>query len=594
MRLQEFIHSLEVGAGARILKGFAVILGFGALALCYDLRAYRNFNTQEAMDAGQLAHNIAEGRGFTTQFIRPLAVHLFEAANTNSIPRWDVSMTDISNPPVYPTLLAGLMKILPFHFAAQQKDFASYQPELWICLFNQALFFVSVVLLYKLARRMFDPPVAWLSAGLFAAAEVFWHFSVSGLSTMLLVTVILGIAWALWLIDDEDRKETARTKRMFVLALVLGLLIGVAGLTRYSFILLLAPVLFVMGAFLTRSRILLISTVTVVSLAVVAPWLIRNYQLSEKWFGTAGFAIYEGTPAFPEDRVERSIDPTVGMGLLEPQDFAEKFFTNCREILQEGLPRLGGSWVTAFFLVGLLLPFRNPGLSRLRFFVVLSLVLFIGIEALGRTHLTTDSPVINSENLLVVFAPLVFMFGAALFFILLEQLSAANLELRFVMTAFFVLICCLPYIFTFLPPPTYPVTAPYFPNFIQRAAHWMSPNELMMSDVPWSVAWYGDRQCAWVTPNDDEQFFKLNDVKKVQAIYLTQRTTDRKFLSHMVIEEKSWERFVSDAWTQYLTKGQYEGLPNNFPLTKAPVGFLPDQLFLSDKVRWQARSSQSH
>ena len=451
MRLQEFIHTLEVGTGARILKTFAVILGFGALAMCYDMRAYRNFNTQEAMDAGQLAHNLAEGRGFTTQFIRPLAVHLFEAANTNSIPKWDVSMTDISNPPVYPALLGGLMNILPFHFAAQQKNFASYQPELWICLFNQALFFVSVVLLYKLARRMFDPSVAWLSAGLFGAAEVFWHFSVSGLSTMFLVTVVLGIAWALWLIDDEDRKETARTKRMFFLAIILGLLIGVAGLTRYSFILLLAPVLFVMGAFLTRSRILLIATVTVVSLAVIAPWLVRNYQLSDKWFGTAGFAIYEGTAAFPEDRVERAIDPTIGMGLLEPQDFAEKFFTNCRDILQDGLPRLGGSWVTAFFLVGLLLPFRNPGLSRLRFFVVLSLVLFIGIEALGRTHLTTDSPVINSENLLVVFAPLVFMFGAALFFILLEQLSAANLELRFVSTAFFVLICCLPYIFTFLP-----------------------------------------------------------------------------------------------------------------------------------------------
>lgn len=586
MRLQELIHSLEAGTGARIIKTLAVILAFAALALCYDLRAYRNFNTQEAMDAAQIGHSIAQGRGFSTQFIRPLAVYLFQTANTNSIPKWNEAMTDISNPPVYPALLGGLMKILPFQFTAPPKNFASFQPELWITVVNQVLFFISVILLFKLARRMFDPPVAWLSAGLFAAAEVFWHFSISGLSTMLLVTIVLGIAFTIWLIDDEDRKETPRTGRMVALAFILGLLIGLAGLTRYSFVLILAPALFVLGAFLTRSRAVLILTVTIASLAVICPWLVRNYQLSGKWFGTAGFAIYEGTAAFPEDRMERSIDPSVGMGLLEPQDFAEKFFTNCLDILQNDLPRLGGSWVTAFFLVGLLLPFRNPGLSRLRFFLVLSLILFIGIEALGRTHLTTDSPVINSENLLVIFAPLIFMFGSTLFFILLEQLSAANLELRFVATAFFVVICCWPYIFTFLPPPTYPVTTPYYPNFVQHTARWMKPNELMMSDIPWAVAWYGDRQCAWVTPNDDEQFYKLHDVKKVQALYLTQRTTDRKFLTHMVLEEKSWERFVADAWMQYITRGAYEGLPNNFPLTKAPVGFLPDQLFLSDKVRW--------
>lgn len=590
MRLQDFIHSVEAGAGARIIKTLAVILGFGALAMCYDMRAYRNFNTQEAMDAGQLAHNIAQDRGYTTQFIRPLAVHLVETGNTNRLPTWGLSMPDISNPPAYPMLLAGMMKILPFHFATQAKNFASYQPELWICLVNQALFFISVVLLYKLARRMFDASVAWLSAGLFAATEVFWHFSLSGLSTMLLVTIVLGIVWCLWLIDDEDRKETPRKARMIFFAIFAGLLIGLAALTRYSMILLLGPAVFVLAAFLTRSRTLITTIVAVVALAVVAPWLARNYQLSGKFFGTAGFAIYEGTAAFPEDRVDRSVDPTIGMALLEPQDFAEKFFTNCGDILENELPRLGGNWVTAFFLVGLLLPFRNPGLSRLRFFVVFSLVVFIAIEAIGRTHLTTDSPVINTENLLVIFAPIIFMFGAALFFILMEQLSAANLELRFVMTAFFVVLCCLPYIFTFLPPPTYPVTTPYFPNFIQRTAHWMQPDELMMSDIPWAVAWYGDRQCAWTTPNDDEQFYKINSVKRIHAIYLTQRTTDRKFLSHMVIEEKSWERFVSDAWIQYITKGTYEGLPNNFPLTKAPVGFLPDQMFLSDKVRWQGRA----
>ncbi len=247
-----------------------------------------------------------------------------------------------------------------------------------------------------------------------------------------------------WLIDDEDRKETARTKTH----------VFPGDYSRPAHRRCRVDALFVYpsarasairaGRISNPFRALLITTITpVVSLAVLHHGWLVTISSATNCSALPDFHLRRHR-AFPEDRVERSVDPTIGMDLLEPQDFAEKFFTNCREILQDGLPRLGGSWVTAFFLVGLLLPFRNPGLSRLRFFVVLSLVLFIGIEALGRTHLTTDSPVINSENLLVVFAPLVFMFGAALFFILLEQLSAANLELRFVSTAFFVLIAaCL-------------------------------------------------------------------------------------------------------------------------------------------------------
>ena len=42
----------------------------------YDLRCYRNMAAPEAMDAAQLARNISRGRGYTTQFIRPLSIYL--------------------------------------------------------------------------------------------------------------------------------------------------------------------------------------------------------------------------------------------------------------------------------------------------------------------------------------------------------------------------------------------------------------------------------------------------------------------------------------------------------------------------------------
>ena len=78
---QELLHKLEAGGGLRYFRvGLAVLLGV-VLIGGYDLRAYRNMGTQEAMDAAQLARNIAQGKGYTTLFIRPFSIHLVKERN---------------------------------------------------------------------------------------------------------------------------------------------------------------------------------------------------------------------------------------------------------------------------------------------------------------------------------------------------------------------------------------------------------------------------------------------------------------------------------------------------------------------------------
>ena len=76
VRLQELIHKFEVGAGARTVRFVLMcVLVFG-LAVLYDSIALRNLATSEAMDAAQLGRNLSQGKGFTTQFIRPLSLFL--------------------------------------------------------------------------------------------------------------------------------------------------------------------------------------------------------------------------------------------------------------------------------------------------------------------------------------------------------------------------------------------------------------------------------------------------------------------------------------------------------------------------------------
>ena len=97
-----------------------------------------------------------KGKGYTTDSIRPLALYLLESAAEpgQSSKVLAQRMPDLSNAPVYPFLVARLMKVLPFKFVAKARW--TYQPEIWISLFNQALFLCGGVLFF-LARRLFDP-----------------------------------------------------------------------------------------------------------------------------------------------------------------------------------------------------------------------------------------------------------------------------------------------------------------------------------------------------------------------------------------------------------------------------------------------------
>ena len=165
------------------------------------------------------------------------------------------------------------------------------------------------------------------------------------------------------------------------------------------------------------------------------------------------------------------------------------------------MPRLGGSWISAFFLVGLLIPFRNEGLAHLRWFLLASLVLFLVVQALGQTHVSRDAPEINSENLLVLSAPLVFIYGAAMFHTLLDQLNLPPVGYawgggggicRNSVRAVFI---CAAHVQRRV------ANSPYSPLHIQQTARLMQTNEIMMSDIPGGVAWYGGvpvSGCRWM------------------------------------------------------------------------------------------------
>jgi hypothetical protein len=578
--LQDWIYHWEEGAGAKVLKVAAAVMGFVALAGLFDALAYQSFASEEAMETAQLARNLARGRGYTTQTIRPLSIYLLrkqappgQAAGVLSRP-----VPDLCTPPAYPVLLAGLMAILPLDFIATQ--YWEFAPERWIAVFNQMLFFVAVLLLFRIARRLFDARVAWLSCVLFAGSNLYWKFTVSGLSTLWLLVVFLAAVLCLVRLQERGKAERLGFGSV-ALAAGSGVLLGLGGLSRYAFGWMIIPVLLFIGWITPRGQGRLCCAVAAAAfLIVMSPWVARNVVVSGTCFGTAHYAVLEQTPPFQEDTLERSFDPESGFRRVGPLDVVDKIVINAREMWRTDLPRLGGNWVAAFFLVGLFIPFRNPALGRMRIFLLCSMTLLFVAQAAGQTHLTSDSPDINSENLLALLAPLVFVYGVALFYTLLDRLNLATVDVRGAVVGGFILVMCGPLLMSFMVGHRPPPHTPYSPLHIRRVAWLMRPQEFMVSDIPGAVAWYGDRQCGWLPLDDDREFYQFNSLKPIKAVYLTQRTTNSRFLSEMMLDPKSWGHFVVECEA-------HGEVPAGFPLTKALAGFLPDQMLVSDQARWR-------
>jgi 4-amino-4-deoxy-L-arabinose transferase-like glycosyltransferase len=587
-RLQELIHALEVGAGARYLRIAALFLGIVTIAVVYNLREFKNFHSEEAMDAAQVARNLAEGRGFTTRFIRPLSMGVLIQNREDRSPLIrDTEHPDLANPPLYPLVLAGFMKI-PGLFnhempSQQESVFRRHQPDFTIAFINQAFFFMAVALTWRLARRLFDARIALLTSLALIGCDLLWQFSTSGLPTMLALLLFVALISVLYEIDAGGRREPPLgSAPILLLALTAGVLCAGLLLTRYALGVLILPVLVFLATSIPGRRILLPALAAITFFAVISPWLVRNWQVCGNPFGIAPYSIVQETATFSENWLDRVLEPNVSK--VTTDEVIRKFFIGATDMVREDLPQLGGSWLSAFFLVGFLVPFVDPIRSRLRWFTLGALVCVAIAQIVSRTHLSLDTPRINSENLVVLLTPLVFMFGMALVALLVYSLDVSVEIWRTLTLSTVVAILWLPLVLTFGPPRTSPVVyPPYYPPSIQRVAQWFEPTELIMSDMPWAIAWYGNRQSVLLSASPDKEYLDISDWHKtVSGLYLTRITLDQRFLSGWVLNARKWGRFI----IEILTRGE---VPKGFPLRKAPsfMTTFPHYVLLADKERWQ-------
>lgn len=587
MSIQDTIYRLELGSGAVWLRRIAAVIGFLALTAWYVLTQFSGLASMEAMDYAQLARAVARGEGFQTQFIRPLALaELRDTAYrrsgqkvgpTTQVPAATIDLQqvpDTFNAPLYPYALSVAFKLAGHAERTSAADFQKsriLRAEYVMVGFNLLCFVLTAGLLYYLGVRLFDQRVGLLSVAIFLLADLQWQFVLSGLSTSLTMLLLLGAITALheaWIAEEEGR-----TVALGGWALGGSALLGAAFLTSYS-IAWIAPWYGVALAWPLRNRWWVVSLSVLVILAIVAPWLLRNWSLTGNPLGHVMNLVgldgtsYAGTSLLRSYRLDQEA--------LVWKDCVQKLFTGLSHFSVQGWGLVGGGLAAIFFVASWLHPFRQLRANLLRFFVIIA-----GLTLVMSGTLVQPRPEALSEsNTLVLLVPVLLLFGVAFFFILLDRLELNLVWLKPCAVVLLIGLHTAPLLLTLAPPD--PATyryPPYFPPVLRYIGNLYTPTETLVSDLPWAVAWYGDRATIWL-PATVKDFFELHDyVHACSGLLLTPQTGNAAFTSE--INKGEWKE-----WSMLIKR---QGIPPNFPLTAVMPSSpsFDEYLLLTDRTRWQ-------
>jgi hypothetical protein len=179
---------------------------------------------------------------------------------------------------------------------------------------------------------------------------------------------------------------------------------------------------------------------------------------------------------------------------------------------------------------------------------------------------------VTSEDLLVVLAPGVMVWGSGFLITLIDQIDWEFPFLRTWCLWGLVTLFSAPFLLGVLPPKGLSLSEPYRPSVIREFADFTPKSTLFMSDIPWAVAWYGPRECVWNSlrvsdtaeanvRNRREDFFVFTEARRpIEAVYISPYWADMPFRPRFIGDmDFEWGRF-------YLEVLRGANLPSGFPL----------------------------
>lgn len=535
---QEFIHWLEIGAGARWLRGAAVGAVVVALSLLVTWKQFRGPQTEATLEQADVGRQLAQGQGFTTLVNHPQTAAVLESRGGRFDPRRP--FPELYYPPLYSTLIAGALRLVPASrraalFAVPQDVSDGYGADYLLLALNLGLLWLAAWLTYLLGRRLFEPRVGWVAAVALLVSVAAWQQTLALNGTPLLMVLALT-AFLVWHRVEEHalapEVTRGRAASVYPWLAALGVVCGLLFLTAYTAGALVVVAIAYAALRFSRGRRWAAIAAVVLGFAVVSgPWVAREIA----WTGNpvalaAGdVALKAGDSTAEPAAVHASF--TAEAPRLSLRKLGNKTLTALQDDLQSRVWSGGAMWLVAFFAAGWLYAFRSPAANRLRWIFTAALAVALLAEAaLGAGD--------SQRQAAGWLAPLIIVFGTGFFFVLLGSNATLGRWPRAMATAL-IALQALPLVHDALAPAPairfeYP---PYFPRLLRGM-----PTELalrdaqqtfgLMADVPAGVAWYGQARC-WAQPPRLHDFYEVSIRQPIGELLLTPRTLDRPFFSEL-------------------------------------------------------------
>jgi hypothetical protein len=566
LNLQEILHAVDQGSAAPFIRAAMFAALIITLSLLYLFVQFRGLGTPTAMDQAQIARNIAEGKGFSTLYIRPLAIWQLQQAGK---PVPTAEFPDVFQSPLPPFLNALPLKLVQAHWKLTPVDLV-YIGDRMIAGTAVLCFLFSVWVWFLVGRRLFDAKLAVLGSAILLLTDVFWQFSLSGLPQMLMLLLFAGVSWLTVGAMQDAASFVGTLVRLFLAGLLFGLLILCHGAMVWIF---LAWLLMALIHFQPRGVAGLVALAAV--LVVTLPWMARNYSACGNPLGLAGYELVAPANTAESGYLRSISEPPPLSGIHPFNRLKNAVFEHAENLF----PFLGMNIVALVFFVSLLHRFKSPTAALFRWGVLAMWAgAFIGMALCG-----VDGAV-SSNQLHVLFIPLFVFYGLAFLLVLFGRLETTQPVFR---TAFIVglfLLSGLPLLATLFSGRNIAIQwPPYVPPFIAVLGDWYDSKEILATDMPWATAWYAQRRSV-LLPKSVKDFNRISDFRllgaPVSGLYLTPVTGDQPLFSNI------YKGAYTD-WVFFITR------PPNVQGFSLPV-FTPlpidgECILFADRDRWSRR-----
>ena len=529
----------ELSSTLILRRALFLLLLFG-LMLFYLAPGFRGLTHYKGKEQAQIARELARSGSFQTKMIRPLSLHQADQNNENLDGVHLVGFHDTYHAPLNPMINSLIMRFFKGKddFKWDRKDTVYYLDRV-ITATSIIFLLASIGITFIFVSRVFDAKIGGVTAVLMLLCELLWRFSQTGLPQMLMLFLFTLGSYLIFRAVEAQCLERKPIWYLLFAAFSFGLLALTHWLAIWPFV-----GLVIFSCFYFKPRGTVAFSMLAVFLVIILPWCFRNLITSGSIFGSGYYAMFGGMGAF-EEEIFRTYNHTSGNIFVK--GFASKVLGTSLNQLNGIYAFLGSIAVAPLFFISLLHPFKRPQIAAFRWFILAMWIpSVIGMSLFGLADGSTDP-----NQLHILFIPLMTGYGIAMLAILWSRIGIApnlkiiadngHLWIAIVLSTVPMVLNLIPGVPKAIGGNKEKPTKGLMVSHIRDSA---APEEVVVTDSPWDVAWYGDRTALWL-PTAKSQLREIMDRSKnnnnpISGILITPRSLNKSLYDLIHGRENDW------------------------------------------------------